>query len=127
MIPNRWLLLTLVTLSLTGCNSRLRYEKTLTMGPGDIKPFPVEAPRREQKVIVTFTSDKSPVDVYVTLDPDAATKKIEDYKAPSNILAKQLKATEGSIEAVIPAKKSFGAIVAGAIRDTKVQIKMEGK
>jgi hypothetical protein len=127
MMPSRLLLLAFVVLSLTGCNSRLQYEKTLTAGPGNSPIFQVEGPRREQKVVVTFTSDKSPVDVYVTLDPDSAAKEIEEYKQPSNILAKKLKATEGTLEATVPAKKGFGAIVAGAIRDTKVQIKMEGK
>ncbi len=128
-IPRRWLLLTLVVLSLAGCNRRLSFERTLSMGPGDVSSFVVDAPRGEQKVVVTFTCDNSPVDVYLALEPDleAASKAIRDFKAPTAILAKQMKAKEGSLEATIPAKKAFGLIVASPIRDSTVQIKIAGK
>jgi hypothetical protein len=124
-----WFLLLCLTLSLTGCNRALHYDKTLSMGPGDVKSFSVDPPRSEQKVTITFTSSAVPVSVYVALEKDleTASKAIENYKQPDGILAKQEKAREGSIEAVIPAKSGFGVIVAGAANDTSVQVKLTGK
>lgn len=123
------ILITSLALMATGCNRALHFENTISMGPGDVKEFSVDAPRNEQKVTIAFTSSKVPVNVYVTLanNLETASKAIQNYKTPEGILGKQENAKEGSIDVVIPAKKEFGIIVAGAKNDTTVQFKMNGK
>jgi hypothetical protein len=128
-IRSIWLLGFGLALLAGGCNRALNFEKTLAMGPGDVKSFSVDAPRGEQKVTVTFTSSEAPVDVYVALEKDleSAASAIQNFKTPNSVLANQLKARTGSIEAVIPAKEAFGVIVANAIKDSSVQVKIAGK
>ena len=116
-------------LPLAGCNSSLNYENTLPMGPGEVKSFSPDPPRREQKVTVTFKSTETPVDVYVALgnDVDAVATAITSYKTPQNVLASKMKSKDGSLEVTIPAKTRFGAIVSGAVKDTSVQVTIKGK
>lgn len=120
---------TCLILSLAGCNSSVNFERTLSVGPGDVPSFSVDPPRREQKVTVSFKSTETPVDIYVTLDKDleAASKAIQNYKVPQNVLASKLKSKDGSVEATIPGKTAFGVIVAGAVKDTSVQVTIKGK
>lgn len=123
------ILITSLALIATGCNRALHFENTISMGPGDVKEFSVDPPRSEQKVTIAFASSTVPVRVYVTLanNLESASKAIQNYKTPEGILGKQENAKEGSIDVVIPAKTPFGVIVAGAIKDTTVQFKMNGK
>jgi hypothetical protein len=118
-----------LVLTNTGCNRRLNFHRSLTMGPGDVRSFSVEAPRSEQKVTFHFSSSEVPVDVYVALekDIDAASSAIQNYKAPQGILASQLKAREGSLDVTIPARTAYGVIVGGVTKDTTVEVKIAGK
>jgi hypothetical protein len=114
---------------LASCNRSLRYEKTISLGPGDVQSFEVDAPRGEQKVTVSFTSSKVPVNVFVALAASlqSASKDVQNFQKPQGVLGKLENAKEGSIDVVIPAKTGFGVIVAGAKNDTEVQFKMAGK
>jgi hypothetical protein len=118
-----------VILCFAGCNKALNYEKTVTMDPGEMRSFPVDAPRANQKVTVTFTSSVAPVDVYIVLDKDLelVSREIKNYKSPGAVLNKIEKAREGSVSADIPAKNAFAAIVAGSTKETSVQLKITGK
>lgn len=118
-----------LALVIGGCNRTLHYDKTVTLGPGDVQSFSVDAPRGEQKVTVSFTSSKAPVNVFVALatNLENASKEVQNYKKPQAVLGALENAKEGSIDVVIPAKAAFGVIVAGAIKDTEVQFKMNGK
>ena len=123
------LVIACLALTLTGCNKALNYEKTIAIGPGEIKSFPVDAPRQNQKVTVTFNSSATPVDVYVVLEKDLelASKAIQNYKKPGAVLNKLEKSKEGSVSADIPAKAAFQVIVAGAVKDTSVEVKITSK
>jgi hypothetical protein len=124
-----WLAIPVMALGLAGCNRPLHFDRTLSMGPGDVKSFSVDPPRREQKVTVSFKSTETPVDVYVLLDKDleAASNAIQNFKAPQGVLASKMKSRDGSVEATIPAKTAFGVIVAGSNKDTSVDVKIAGK
>jgi hypothetical protein len=124
-----WLFCACLTLSLAGCNSSLNYEKTMSLGPGEVNSFSPDPPRREQKVTITFKSTETPVDVYVAIgnDVEAVASALTKYKTPQNVLASKLKARDGSLEVTIPAKTRFGAIVGGATKDTSVEVKITGK
>ncbi len=128
-LQRTWLPVVLLALLLAGCNRALNFEKKFTMGPGDVNSFTVDAPRREQHVTVSFSSSAAPIDVYVALEKDLAIAEtaIRNYKKPEGILAKLEKSSNGSLEAVIPAKADFGVILAGSIRDTAVEVKLTGK
>ncbi|CAN5438669.1 hypothetical protein BH10PLA2_BH10PLA2_09750 [soil metagenome] len=124
-----WVIVACLVLTTAGCNRRLNFERSLTMGPGDVRSFSVEAPRVQQKVTITFSSSEVPVDVYVALEKDieAASSALQNYKAPQGILASQMKARQGSVDVTIPARTAYGVIVAGSTKDTTVQVKMTGK
>ncbi len=127
--PRTWFLAVLLTLSMAGCNKALNFEKKFTMGPGEVRSFSVDAPKREQHVTVTFTSSAAPVDVYVALEKDLenVSMAIQNFKKTEGVLAQLEKSSNGSLEAVIPAKTGFGLIVAGPIRDTAVEVKLTSK
>ena len=118
-----------LALAFTGCNKALNYEKTVTIGPGVVQSFPVEAPRQNQKVTVTFKSSAAPVDVYIVLEKDAdlVSKDLLNFKKPEAVLNKLEKSKEGSVSADIPAKAAFQVIVAGSTKDTSVEVKITSK
>jgi hypothetical protein len=122
-------MLACLALALGGCNRALNYEKTITSQAGGINSFAVTPPTYQQKITLSFKSTETPVDVYITLQKDleAAADALGKYQAPQNVLASKLKAKEGSLEATIPARTGFGGIVAGATKDTKVEVKITGK
>ncbi len=123
------LIIACMALTLTGCNKALNHQKTITVGPGEIKSFSVDAPRQNQKVTVAFKSSNTPVDVFIVLekDFDIATKIIQSDQKAGPFLNKLEKSKEGSISADIPAKAEFGVIVAGAVKDTSVEVKLTSK
>src|SRR5258707_1337325 len=103
-------LATSLTLMIGGCNRPLHYDKIVSLAPGDVREFNVDAPRGEQKVTVSFTSSKVPVNVFVALasNLESASKDLQNYKEPQGVLGKLENAQEGSIDVVIPAKTTFG-------------------
>jgi hypothetical protein len=113
---------------LAGCQ-RLDYEKTFAMEAGDVQMCPVDAPRSEQKVMVTVTSTATPVDVYVVLEKDQedAVKAIHDYKKPANPLASAAKTTKAELETTVPAKTPYVVILSGAVKSTEVTLKITGR
>jgi hypothetical protein len=123
------LVLACLALTLAGCNKALNFQKTLEVGPGEIKSFTVDAPRQNQKLTVTFKSSVTPVDVYIVLEKDLelVSKELQDYKKPGAVLNKLEKSKEGTVSADIPAKAEFGVIVTGAVKDTSVEVKLTSK
>jgi hypothetical protein len=116
-----------------GC-SKVNLEKSAALEPGDFKAVTIDAPRGEQKVSVSVTSTGAPIDVYVALegDPDAALKLAEDLargnKPPASVIAGKQKATEATLDAVIPARKSYSVLlVNGSTKKADVKIKIAGK
>jgi hypothetical protein len=116
-------------LTLAGCNKALNFQKTLEVGPGELKSFNVDAPRQNQNVTVSFKSSATPVDVYIVLEKDfeLVSKELQNYTKPGAVLNKIEKSKEGSVSADIPAKAEFGVIVTGAVKDTSVEVKLTSK
>jgi hypothetical protein len=128
--PRQFCLVTIcLALTLTGCNKALNHQKTIAIGPGEIKSFTVDAPRQNQKVTVTFKSSVTPVNVYIVLEKDfeVATKLIQSDSKHGPFLNKLENSKEGSVSADIPAKAEFGVMVAGAVKDTSVEVKLTSK
>jgi hypothetical protein len=121
----------LALLILAGCKG-LNYETTLTFDEKiSYKTATVAAPRSEQKVTVTATSTKEPINVFVVLADDekegehAAERRIKSEKA----LGGQENAKEISFEVTVPAKKEFIVFVStakGAGRVTEVKLSVKG-
>ena len=124
-----WILLLLALLVCGGCQKPLNEQKTLTMGPGDVRKIEIDAPRREQAVTVTFTSSATEVSVYLVTaqDGDKGLEALTNYKPLSATLAEKKKAKTGTLEATIPAKTGFAILLAGATRDTSVDLKITSK
>jgi hypothetical protein len=120
----------LALLTLGGCK-RWSYESTLSFEKNDnFRKVTVDAPRSEQKVTVTATSTKEPINVFVVLAEDekegeqAADRRIKPEKA----LGGQANAKEISFEATIPAKKEFIVFVCtanGPGRETEVKLSVK--
>ena len=112
-----------------GCQAPLNFEKTVQLGAGDVQAFPVDAPRREQKVSVAVTSSNSPLDVYIVLEKDQeATKQaLLAYRKPASVLAGMEKTQEARLEATIPARNAFVVMLGGATKDTSVKLKLTGR
>jgi hypothetical protein len=99
------------------------------MGPGDVRKVEIDAPRRDQVVTVSFSSSASEVSVYLVpaQDGDKGMEALINYKPLSTVLAEKKKSKTGTLEATIPAKTAFAVLVAGAGRDTTVDLKITSK
>jgi len=122
--------LAVVLLMLPGCPSghTLDYEKTVSMEPADTKFYTIDAPRSQQKIRVQVDSAE-PVDVDVTLETDKADveKALQAQKRPdaAKLLASKQGAKSESVEAMIPAGKSFTIVLSGAKKKTEVKLKVK--
>jgi hypothetical protein len=113
-------------LGVAGCQKALNEQKTLTMGPGDVRKIEIDAPRREQPLKIAFNSSATEVSIYVVpaQDGDKALDALMSYKPVATALAKMEKTKSGTLDATIPAKTAFAVLVAGAVRDTTVDLKI---
>jgi hypothetical protein len=124
-------LLLLLPVLLAGCRRSLTYEKTVTVDAGDAYHAQTIDPlAREQQVTVTITSATAPVSVYLVLEKDreAAQDSLRLEKAPSNVLAKQEKVQEATLEATVPAHSSYTVLLVPVAHKTaQVALKITGR
>ena len=114
-----------------GCQ-RLSFEKTYSLGSTHYWTAAFDAPRGEQKVTVTASSTKEPVNVFLILEEDltegeqAALNRV----IPKKALGGQESAKEISFEVTVPAKKSFVVFIGeakGFARGTDVKLSVKGR
>jgi hypothetical protein len=123
-------LLLLSVTALAGC-SKVNFEQTLTLEPGAIKMYEIDAPRSQQKVRVDVDSAQ-PIDVDVALESDSAAvrqflereRKADKGGTPTGLLAGKQGVSQGSVEATIPAGKGFSVLLSGAKKKTEVKVKV---
>ncbi len=118
----------LILAVLPGCAQRVSVERTVTLEPGDIlQPAIVDAPRGQQKVRVEVGAAE-PVDVDVALESDAnpIMDALRAGKRPdaAKVLASKQGARNETLEATIPAGKSYTVILSGARKKTEVKLKV---
>jgi len=110
----------------------LNYEKTDTLELGDIKLYMIDAPKSKQKIRVE-TESAEPIDVDVALEGDAAAVKAFIERGRTlpggkgempNRLAEKQAANRASLEAEVPAGKSFTVLLSGAKKKTDVKLKV---
>jgi hypothetical protein len=113
----------------TGCQSRLGYDKTITLKHGDIIRLTVDGPRHEQRAVVDFKSSSSPVDVYVCLksQEDAVAAVAESGRPAAAALGQAHHLPSGSVEVTVPAGQPFVVILTGSTQETTVDVKITGK
>jgi hypothetical protein len=117
-----------VALSVVGC-SKLHEERTVQVAPGEERTLVIDAPKRDQKVQVDFSSPGVAVNVYVLLEKDdqAARKAIDAGTTSDKMLASQLKAEQGSLQATIPGGNNFlVVVVAASTKTANVTVKING-
>jgi len=115
-----------------GCTIQkpLNVEKSMQVEPGGYQNVFIDAPIRDQKIVVSLNST-SPVDLYVVLESDEAAvgKLAEDAtlsgKAPAGALVSNQKSAEATVDATIPGKKGFAILVCNPINGKKADVKLK--
>jgi hypothetical protein len=122
-------LFVLGALLLTGCQQTIVNEK-ITLNPGDIKDRIIEAPSREQKVVVEVSSG-APVNVWIVLESERQAVKaklgIDQVPDPARVVASKQRIPSGTVEGTVPAGKEYAVILSGATQKTEVQLKVTGR
>jgi hypothetical protein len=114
---------------LAGCQP-LNYEKTYTLAPGGSEMVRSDPPKYDQKVTVTATAGEDPLNLYLTLEEDAAAvdAALKSGKPPKNFLAGKDREPNPSVEAKVPAGKSFAVVLSNAGPKTvEVKLKIKGR
>jgi hypothetical protein len=121
----------LSALLLAGCQRTL-YDKAVTIdGVTFVHDVDVDAPTREQKVAVEFSSPGVPVDVWVVLTEKkpAVKNKLMGRMRPddADVLGGKEQSESGTVEATVPAGKEYTVLVGRASKKTEVKLKVMGK
>jgi hypothetical protein len=129
-LPSRLVLCVLGLCLLLGGGCRrqtLDDERTVSLDAGALKSFPVDAPRRDEKVTVTFSSPGVPVSVYL-VDAKAAEQAIDTIRPPANALASAVSTEQGTIEGTVPAKTEFAVVLHNpGTKATQVKMTIKGR
>ena len=109
--------LALVLVVIAGCQSRLNVDAAYQLEPGVMKDTEIDAPRYDQKVVVTVNSNE-PVDVYVYLKKDRDTILAAVAKNPKQapVLASKEAARNETLEVTLPAKETAVITVATGLK-----------
>jgi hypothetical protein len=118
----------LVALVPLGCQSKLNVQNSYKIDSGGIQTLTLDAPRYDQKMTVTVTTD-APVNVQVYLQEDAGTveKDLTTKQKSDKVLANWKGDSTGTLEATVPAKKSAVVRVEAAGKPANVTVKVVGK
>jgi hypothetical protein len=116
---------------LAGCQRTL-YDKAVTIdGVTYVHEVDVDAPTREQKVAVEFSSPGVPVDVWVvvTEKKPAVKNNLMGRMRPNDadVLGGKEQAESGTVEATVPAGKDYTVLVGRASKKTEVRLKVMGR
>jgi hypothetical protein len=118
----------LVLAGTAGCQSKLKFEKTVQVDSGQQRSFPIDAPRYDQTVVVTLTADV-PIDVYVYLEKnEAAAEKSMTFGKPSDVfLASKTNTKSETIDVKVPAKERAVITISGRNKPGTVSLSVVGK
>jgi hypothetical protein len=122
----RWLALPAVMVVLAGSAgcSRVKYEKTVQIEPGDLYRFTISAPSQQQKIKIEVNSPGNPVSVYAVAAADAkdAERSLteQDGKAPAGKLGGTDKPSETvSFEVTVPKQTELSVLIFNTINNKK--------
>lgn len=120
--------LCLLLLVLAGCGQPLDVRKDLTLEIGEVHCVFIDAPSREQKVVVSVTSDVE-VDAWIVKGQDEAAinKQMNLGQKPTDALSGKQKITSEKIDATIPARTAYTIVVGNSTKNAKVNVKITGK
>jgi hypothetical protein len=120
----------LAALLVSGCQRSI-YDGTVQLNRLEVKDLTVDAPAREQKVAVEFSSPGVPIDICVALtkDQQAVKQKLMAGLPGTNTpaLAAKQQAESGTLEATIPAGQEYVVMLSGAGKKAEVKVKINGK
>src|SRR5437016_3745638 len=109
----------IILLAVPGCpvGQTLNFDKTVSLEPGDIKSFSIDAPKTNQKIRVETEAGER-IDVTITLESEAeAVKKFLEAKGSGSNppwLARKTEQKQHTLEAEVSAGKGFTVILSGA-------------
>ncbi len=115
----------IVIVGLVGCG-KLKYDRTETLEPGDMKTYTIDGPSSQQVVRVKLKADE---------EVSLAVIPARDFPAPFSLdnlekvkaYATKANAKEFDLEATIPAKVDFMVLVYGAKKSTPITLNIQGK
>jgi hypothetical protein len=129
-----WLALVLAALPLAGGCQRLNFEKDEDLKVVQAKRFTFDAPRYDQKVMVTVTPSDGPVCAYLikTEDYEKLELALNRYPTPvpqSLVLEKKEPKEKDSysFEATVPARTEYALVLYAPKKGTKVSVKLVGR
>lgn len=124
---SRCFLLLILPVASIGCGGNpVRMDKEFDL-PIEGKTFEVDPVNREQKLVVTATTEGGPIHLFVFLRRDlAAVEKQLLTNRTTDVLAHQLKAMQVKVEATIPPNETAMVRVDRATaKGAKVRLKIE--
>jgi hypothetical protein len=95
-----------------GCQSKLNYNDTMELEPGEEQTRTIDGPSKDGKVKIDISSSPNPVNVKIHLEGEK--------KSP--LVTKDSVTTE-SFEVTIPAKKNFEIAVTSSLKKATVSLK----
>jgi hypothetical protein len=112
--------------TLSGCTSRVNFEKTVSLTTGNIMAYSIDAPRGEQKVRIQIDSTE-PINVDVGFEADGADihKALERDQRPTGLIASKVGAKQDELDATIPAGKAFTVYLSGARKKAEVKLSVK--
>ena len=129
-LPRRpvWLAAALALAAAVGCQSRLSHEKEYHVESGSTFDVPIDAPRYEQKMTVTVSSD-APMNVYVYLekDRDAVQTALSRGKKAPELLAFKDQVQNDTLEVTVPAKQAPVVTLETGPKAANAKVKITGK
>jgi len=123
-----WLGLVLAAGLTAGCQSRLNVEMAFQLDVGAQKDLEIDAPRHDQKVSVSVTSD-APVNVFVYLQKDrqAVLDARGREKVPPQVLGSAENTPSATVEVTLPAKERGVVTIETGPKAASVKVKITGK
>jgi hypothetical protein len=120
--------LLLVFLLAAGCQ-RLNIEKSLHLGPTDIKGYDWTPPKYDQKITVTATATGAPISVYLVKTTDIKQLINQTMgKPPADIvLGSQEKAENINFTVDVSKGTSCGVLLVSTGKNADVKLKISGR
>lgn len=114
--------------ALAGCQSKLNVVSTMQLEAVVTKTLDIDAPRYDQKMVVTIQSDQ-PINVFVYLQKDkaAATAAIDKDKPSEAMLAHKENVQTETFEVTVPAKQAAIVTVQSMTKPANVKVTINGK
>jgi hypothetical protein len=117
-----------LALIFVGCQSKLNVSSAYKIDAGGIQTLTLDAPRYDQKMTVTVTTDAPvTVNVYLQENANAIEQDLTRTQKSDKVLATWTGDSTGTLEAMVPAKKAAVVRIETTTKPANVTVKVVGK